>query len=308
MQSLLKLPLRGIIPPLVTPLLDNNSLDVEGLERLIEHTISGGVHGVFILGTSGEFASIGYSLRKELIEKTCKMVNGRVPVLVGVSDSAFSESINLAHKSADSGADAVVLTPPYYFSSGQAELLEYLNRIMVQMPLPLFIYNMPVHTKVMIAPETVLAASEIPGIIGIKDSSANLPYFNQVQYLLRERSDFTFMVGSEEILSEFVIMGGHGGVVGGANIFPKLYVNLYNASVNRDFEKIGMLRQQVLQVCTSLYNIGHYGSSYLKGLKCALSVLGICNDFMAEPFHRFREAEREKIKEAISNLNYIENI
>jgi 4-hydroxy-tetrahydrodipicolinate synthase len=295
-------PLRGIIPPLVTPLINNNTLDVEGLERLIEHTISGGVHGLFILGTSGEFASLGYKLRQELIEETCKLVNGRIPVLVGVSDSAFAESLNLAHKSADCGADAVVLTPPYYFSSGQAELLEYLKRIMAQMPLPLFIYNMPVHTKVMIAPETVLAASEIPGIIGIKDSSANLPYFNQVQYLLRDRSDFTFMVGSEEILSEFVLMGGHGGVVGGANIFPKLYVDLYNASVNRDFEMINLLKAKVMQVCTSVYNAGHYGSSYLKGLKCALSIQGICDDFMAEPFHRFKENEREKIKEALSNI------
>jgi 4-hydroxy-tetrahydrodipicolinate synthase len=110
------------------------------------------------------------------------------------------------------------------------------------------------------------------------------------------------MVGSEEILSEFVLMGGHGGVVGGANIFPKLYVDLYNASVNRDFEMINLLKAKVMQVCTSVYNAGHYGSSYLKGLKCALSIQGICDDFMAEPFHRFKENEREKIKEALSNI------
>lgn len=304
MQNKLSHPLRGIIPPLVTPLIDNNTLDIDGLERLIEHTISGGVHGIFILGTTGEFASLGYSLRQELIEQTCRLVKGRVPVLVGISDSAFAESLNLARKSAECGADAVVLTPPYYFSSGQPELLEYLKRIMVHMPLPLFIYNMPVHTKVMIAPETVLAASEIPGIIGMKDSSANLPYFNQVQYLLRDKPDFTFMVGPEEIVSEFVLLGGHGGVNGGANLFPKLYVELYNASVNKDFEKIILLRNKVLQICTSIYNVGHYGSSYLKGLKCALSIQGICSDFMAEPFHRFKEAERTKIKEALSNLDF----
>ncbi len=303
MQKNFVYPMRGIIPPLVTPLLDNNTLDVEGLERLIEHVISGGVHGIFILGTTGEFASLGYSLRQELIERTCLLVKGRVPVLVGISDSAFAESLNLARKSADCGVDAVVLTPPYYFSSGQPELLEYFKRIMAQMPLPLFIYNMPVHTKVMIAPETVLAASEIPGIIGMKDSSANLPYFNQVQYLLRDRPDFTFMVGPEEILSEFVLMGGHGGVNGGANLFPKLYVDLYDASLNRDFEKISLLRSKVLQICSSVYNVGHFGSSYLKGLKCALSIQGICSDFMAEPFHRFKENERAKIKEALSNLD-----
>lgn len=296
--------INGIIPPLVTPLLDNESLDIKGLERLIEHVISGGVHGIFILGTTGEFASLEHNLRKELIQKTCYFVNKRVPVLVGVSDSAFTESVNLAQFAAENGVDAVVLTPPYYFSSGQPELLEYLERIMKKIPLPLFIYNMPVHTKVMFAPETVRAAADIPGIIGMKDSSGNLTYFNQIRYLMKdEHPNFTFMIGPEELLAEFILMGGHGGVNGGANIFPRLYVDLYNASIKKDFEQIERLREKILKISTSLYNIGQYGSSYLKGLKCALSLMGICNDFMAEPFHRFRETERAKVKEILEGIN-----
>jgi dihydrodipicolinate synthase/N-acetylneuraminate lyase len=308
MKRAFKSPLRGIIPPLITPLLDNNTLDIEGLQRLIEHTISGGVHGIFILGTTGEFASLSYKLRMELIERTCLYVRGRVPVLVGITDSAFSESLTLAKVAADCGADAVVLAPPYYFASGQPELLEYLKRIMIQMPLPLFIYNMPIHTKVIFEPETVKEAATIPGIIGMKDSSSNLAYFKQVQYALRDRLDFTFMVGPEEFMAEFVLTGGHGGVNGGANMFPRLYVELYNAAVNRDFEKILPLQQKVMQISTTIYEVGHYGSRYLKGLKCALSVMGICNDFMAEPFHRFKEPERMKISQLLEDLNYRELI
>lgn len=308
MQRTLESPLRGIIPPLVTPLLDNDTLDIEGLERLIESTISGGVHGIFILGSTGEFASLSYRLRMELIERTCILVGERIPVLVGVTDSAFSESLNLAKVAASYGADAVVLAPPYYFASGQPELLEYLKRIMIHMPLPLFIYNMPVHTKVIFNPETVKEAADIPGIIGMKDSSSNLSYFKEVQYALKDRQDFTFMVGSEEFMSEFVLTGGHGGVNGGANMFPRLYVELYHASVNRDFEKIIRLQQKVMQICTTIYKVGHYGSSYLKGLKCALSIMGICNDFMAEPFHRFKEPERMKISQLLEDLNYRELI
>ncbi len=306
MKNSFKSPLKGIVPPLVTPLLDNDTLDIDGLERLIEHTITGGVNGVFILGTTGEFASLSYSLRIELIERTCFLVKGRVPVLAGITDSAFSESLNLANVASDSGADAVVLSPPYYYASGQPELLEYLQRIMKQMPLPLFIYNMPVHTKVIFEPETVKKASEIPGIIGMKDSSANLSYFNQVRYLLRDRPDFTFMVGPEELTAEFVLMGGHGGVNGGANMFPKLYVELYNASVNRDFERIIRLQQKVMQISTTIYSVGQYGSSYLKGLKCALSVMGICNDFMAEPFRKFKDPGRQKIQQLLEEFNYSE--
>lgn len=308
MKTNLKLPLNGIIPPLVTPLLDNSSIDINGLERLIEHTISGGVHGLFILGTTGEFASLSYKLRRELIKRTCQLVNGRIPVLVGITDSAFTESISLASVAARCGADAVVLAPPYYFASGQPELLEYLQRIMVQMPLPMFIYNMPVHTKVIFEPETVRAAAQIPGIIGMKDSSSNLAYFKQVQYALRDHLDFTFMVGTEEFMAEFVLTGGHGGVNGGANMFPKLHVTMYNAAVDRDFEKIIQLQQKIMQISTTIYKVGHYGSSYLKGLKCALSVMGICNDFMAEPFRRFNQPERDKIKRMLDELNYYELI
>lgn len=296
-------PLTGIIPPLVTPLLDNETLDIEGLERLIEHTISGGVHGIFILGTTGEFASLSYKIRRELIDRTCQIVGARVPVLVGITDSAFSESVNLAKFAANCGADAVVLAPPYYFAAGQPELLEYIKRLAFQMPLPLFLYNMPTHTKVMFAPETVKMAAEIPGIIGMKDSSSNLAYLKQVQYILHDRDDFTFLVGPEEFMAEFVLTGGHGGVNGGANLFPELYVELYRAAVNHDFKKVNILQKRVMQISATIYTIGRYGSSYLKGLKCALSVQGICSDFMAEPFHKFKGPERERIAEALSLFN-----
>jgi len=299
-------PLKGIIPPLITPLLDNETIDNKGLERLLEHIIKGGVHGIFILGTTGEFASLSYKLRREMINHTCKIVNRRLPVMVGISDSSFTESLNLARVAAECGADAVVLTPPYYYAPGQPELLEYLKRIMKQMPLPLYIYNMPVHTKVIFEPATVRDASTIPGIIGMKDSSSNLAYFKQIQFALRDRPDFTFLVGPEEFMSEFVLTGGHGGVNGGANMFPKLYVQLYNASVARDFDTIGKLQQKVMQISTTIYKVGHHGSSYLKGLKCSLSVMGICDDFMAEPFHRFKEPERDKIIQYLDELNYRE--
>ncbi len=111
-SNVLPSPLRGIIPPMVTPLLDRDTLDVAGLERLIEHILSGGVHGLFILGTTGEAPSLSYRLRYELIERVCRQVKGRVPVLVGITDTCFTESLNTANKARDAGAQAVVLAPP----------------------------------------------------------------------------------------------------------------------------------------------------------------------------------------------------
>ncbi len=306
-SNLLPKPLRGIIPPMITPLLDRDTLDVAGLERLIEHILAGGVHGLFILGTTGEAPSLSYRLRYELIERVCGQVKGRVPVLVGITDTSFVESVNIARKARQAGAQAVVLAPPYYFPAGQAELLEYLRHLTSELPLPLFLYNMPSYTKLVFEPDTIRAAAEFPGIVGIKDSSGNMIYFRRLQSLLKENPEFSLLIGQEELLAEAVLLGGHGCVGGGANLVPQLYVDLYDAACSKDLPKIESLHKKVMHLSTTIYNVGQYGSSYLKGLKCALSCIGICSDFMAEPFHRFRRTEHDVIQKYIKELGITQN-
>ena len=300
--NVLPRPLRGIIPPLVTPLLDRDTLDVAGLERLIEHILAGGVHGLFVLGTTGEAPSLSYQRRYELIERVCGQVKGRGPVLVGITDTSFGESVNIAHKARDSGAQAVVLAPPYYFPAGQSELLEYLKHLTPELPLPVFLYNMPSYTKLVYEPDTIRAAADFPGIAGIKDSSGNMIYFRRLQSLLKDHPDFSLLIGREELLAEAVLFGGYGCVCGGANLIPELYVELYNAACSKDLPKVESLHKKVMQLSTTIYNVGRYESSFLKGLKCALSCVGICSDFMAEPFHRFRRAEHDRIKQYVKEL------
>ncbi|UCC96396.1 MAG: dihydrodipicolinate synthase family protein [Phycisphaerales bacterium] len=305
-SSALSTPLCGIIPPLVTPLLDRDTLDVAGLERLIEHVLDGGVHGLFILGTTGEAPSLSHRLRYELIERVCGQVKGRVPLLVGITDTCFTESVNTADKAKAAGADAAVLAPPYYFPAGQPELLEYLEHLAPELALPLFLYNMPSHVKIVFEPETVRAAARIDGVVGMKDSSGNMAYFRRIQALLADRPDFSLLMGHEELLAEAVLLGAHGGVCGGGNILPKLYVDLYDAAGSKDLKTTETLHNKVMQISTTLYHVGHYGSSYLKGLKCALSCMGICSDFLAEPFHRFRHAEREVIRRRLEALGILQ--
>lgn len=304
MENILKMPMKGIIPPLVTPLLDNDKLDIDGLERLIEHLIRGGVHGLFILGTTGEAQSISYHLRHEMIKETCRIVKGRLPVLVCISDTSIVESINLARIGAECGAAAVVSAPPYYFAPGQPELAEFYEELVLQLPLPIFLYNMPSHTKVSFAPATIRQIAENPQVVGFKDSSANAVYFQSVMYAMKDRPEFAMLVGPEEITAECVLMGAHGGINGGANMFPELYVNLYNAAVAHDWETINRLQRIVMQISSSIYTVGQHSSSYLKGLKCALSLLGICDDFVAAPFQRFNAPEREKIRKALEALPF----
>lgn len=301
-EGTLARPLCGIIPPMVTPLLDRDTLDVPGLERLIEHIVAGGVHGLFILGTTGETPSLSHRIRHELIERVCSLVRGRIPVLVGITDTSFVESVEIARKAEQVGAEALVLAPPYYFPTGQPELLEYLKHLVPELPLPLFLYNNPGRPQPAFEPKTVRIAADMPGIVGLKDSSCSMIYFRQVQHILEDRPEFTLLVGPEQLLAETVLLGGHGGVCGGANLLPRLYVDLYEAARARDFARLEPLHRKVMQIDATIYSVGRYGSSFLKGLKCALSCLGICSDFLAEPFHRFRGPEREVIRGYLDEL------
>jgi 4-hydroxy-tetrahydrodipicolinate synthase len=287
---------------MVTPLLNRDELDVAGLERLIERILDGGVSGLFILGTTGEGPSLGYRLRRELVERVCRQVKNRVPVLVGITDTAFVESVNVARHAADAGAGAVVAAPPYYLPEAQPELREYLDHLVPELPLPLYLYNMPSLTKVSYELETVRHAMDLSRVVGLKDSSGNLDYFKSAAGLLKRRPDWTLLMGPEEMLLESVAAGGLGGVSGGANLFPKLYVKLFEAARAGDTARARELQTQVLRVSNSLYHIGRHSSSIIKGIKCALATLGVCNDFMAEPFHCFRAGERALVESRLKEI------
>lgn len=298
--------IRGIVPPLVTPLAARDQLDVEGLQRLLDHVINGGVSGIFVLGTTGEAPSLSYRLRQEMITETIRMVNGRVPVLVGVTDTAFVESVQLAQFAADAGADAAVLTTPYYFPAGQTELTAYIRNITPEIPLPLMLYNMPGLTKVWFEIDTLKQLAEIDGIVGVKDSSGDLDYFAKVCRLKSVRPDWSVLIGPEAMLVEAHACGGDGGVCGGANAAPQLFVDCYNALISNDRERADAARERILEFQT-IYDVGKYASRHIKATKSALSLLQICSDLPADPFHRFLTPQREQVAAILKKLELLNN-
>ncbi|MCF7817891.1 MAG: dihydrodipicolinate synthase family protein [Kiritimatiellales bacterium] len=296
--------LKGIVPPLITPLKDRDTLDVEGLERLIEHMIGGGIHGLFALGTTGEGPSLGYRLRAEVIHQVCRQVNGRIPVVVGITDTAFVESVKLSRIAAEAGADGVVLSTPYYFPAGQTELAEYVRKLVPELALPVMLYNMPSLTKVWFEIETLHRLAGLERVVGVKDSSGDMDYYSKLCNLQSERPDWSFLIGPEEKLIASILMGGHGGVNGGANVLPHLFVEAYEAAVAGDAARCEMLQQRI-EAFGEIYRIGKYPSRFIKATKCAASILGLCDDFMAEPFNRFYPQDREKVKIIFEKLGII---
>lgn len=295
-------PLQGVIPPLVTPLTSRDTIDEEGTERLLNHVIDGGVAGVFILGTTGEAPSLSYRLRRDFIALASRIVDGRVPLLVGITDTSFVESVELACVAKEAGAAAVVLSTPYYFPAGQTELSQYVEHIIAALPLPLMLYNIPSLTKVTFEIDTIRNLAKHDQIVGVKDSGGDMDYFRELVTLKEVRPDWTMLVGPEHLLAESVKLGGDGGVNGGANVFPKLFTGMFDAVQAGDADRIAILQEQIDRL-QPIYDVGKYASRFIKATKCALSLKGICSDHMAEPFNHFFEPERQKVSAIIEQVN-----
>lgn len=270
-------------------------MDREGLERLVDRLVGGGVAGLFLLGTTGEGPSLSFRLRREVIETVAQHLQQRVPLLVGITDTAAREALAVAELAADAGADGVVVAPPPYFPIGQDDLREYVEELAEDAPLPLILYNMPSHCKVAFALETVRRLIEIPRIVGLKDSSGDMIYFHALRQMTAGREDFSLLVGPEELLAESVLLGGDGGVCGGANLEPWLYVELDRAARAQEMPRVQRLHARVLRLAQTVYS-GQPGSpGVIKGLKAALEHLGVCRGALAPPLHPLAEETRSRI-------------
>jgi 4-hydroxy-tetrahydrodipicolinate synthase len=293
---------QGIIPPLVTPLDDQQHLDFGGLERLVERLVGGGVHGLFILGTTGEGPSLPLTLQQQMIAAVCDQTSGRLPVFVGITNTVAAYSLEIAEAAYAAGATALVLAPPYYLTLTQTELFDYTTRLVDRLPLPLMLYNMPSCCKTWFDVETVCQLSRMPQVLGLKDSSGDLTYLRRVGAGLVQRPDFALFVGPEEILVEAMRVGAHGGVHGGANMFPRLYVSMYQAAASGNWQEADRLQQAVLSISQSIYTASDGPSAIIKGIKTALDLMGVCSDQLAEPLARHSASAREQIRDNLDRL------
>ena len=292
----------GIIPPLATPLVDRDTLDVGGLERLVEHVLAGGVHGLFVLGTTGEGPALPPAIRRAVVERTIKQVAGRVPVLVGISDTVLADSLALARFAADSGAAAVVAAPPYYFPAGQEPLERWCRALVAGLRLPLVLYNMPEMVKVVLGPALVGRLADLPGIVGLKDSGGDLEIFAGYSKIVREvRPDWSLLIGPEQMLPQAHALGGHGGVCGGANVHPRIFVDLQAALERGDEKRAAGLQQKVLAL-GRLYDVGRQPGRVIVGVKAALAALGICGDATAGWFEHLDADQKRRIAEIVADI------
>ncbi len=291
--------IKGVIPPLITPLHNHSEIDPEGLEKLLNHVISGGVHGVFILGTTGEGSSLPVELKMKLISRVTSIVDRRIPVLVSITDPVYANVTTLSAQAEKCNADAVVIAPPYYFPLSPLEFETYLEKIAAQIDIPFLLYNMPVHTKFSITEDLVLKAKDL-GAIGIKDSSGDLDHILSLIKLKNRDERFSIICGSEIFLSDAIAAGGDGVIAGGANIFPSIFVDLYYASLSNDSDSIKYLKSLLDQIEKTIYRVGPNYSRAISGIKCAASVMNLCSNYLAPPLMKLNGKRTSQIKSAVT--------
>lgn len=289
---------KGIIVPLVTPLTPDRKPDPEGLEKIIEYVIQGGVDGIFILGTAGEGVCIGSDDKTDLIRITASFIRGRAKWLVGVTHTAPKDTILLCHVAAEAGADAVVVAPPPYYLFSQEEIVSYITHVAENSQIPLMLYNIPKMTKTCFEPETVCRLADHPGIIGMKDSSGDLLPFSRMISLTRHRPDWSLLIGYEKMLLEAMAAGADGGVLAGANLYPVILAAYYHAARTGNPAEVSEI-ENILSSIRVIYTLGTGSTATIQAIKYALEVKGICSARMSVPFCNLNEEGRQRVREVL---------
>ncbi|RKU38227.1 hypothetical protein C6496_06945 [Candidatus Poribacteria bacterium] len=293
----------GIFSPTITPLDEKERVDELGFVNQLNRLIDNGVHGIYLLGTSGEFTTLTNTERERAMDIATKAIGGRVPIICGVMDTSTQRVIENIETATQFGVDAVAATPGYYYpSTDDADLIQFYQAVAGSTELPVFIYNIPSTVKTAIKPQVVAElADACDNIVGIKDSSGDWTNCLNLLALFGDRTDFAVMLGSHTAIGAAVLFGADGGVVSISNVAPKESVALYNAAKARDIDEVHRLQKLLLRL-SKMYTYGQGVS----GMKACLEILGVCNAYTTSPLLPISDAAKAELRELLTELEILE--
>ena len=290
--------IRGIYPPLVTPIAKDGGLDPEGFEKLIGHVVGGGAHGLFIMGSCGEGSMVSPQTRLEAAKIARDINNGRLPLLTGVLEQSTQGVIASCRMLEEEGFDTFVVTPPYYLKYPfQEEMIRHYERIAGSIKGKIVLYNIPQFAGACLTAKTMIRLAGMPGIIGIKDSD---PCWENAQNaLLKKReSDFPYMAGNEDTCGMALLLGGDGIVPCLGNIYPRLFADMHAEAGNRDINRVIELQALV----TRLRNIMKYAGNWIACIKYMASRKGLCKPYTMCPIAPVSREEASGLDAALDRF------
>jgi 4-hydroxy-tetrahydrodipicolinate synthase len=233
-------PLQGSLVALVTPMLENGSLDFNALEALIEWHIESGTNGIVSVGTTGESATVSVPEHLEIINKTINFVDGRVPVIAGTGGNSTQEAIELTQTAAELGADYALLVTPYYNKPNQEGLFHHFIKIADSAEIPQILYNVPSRTACDLMPETVMRLANHQNIVGIKealDSSERLSELIKISQSIADQKNFSVFSGDDPTFNSFMANGGDGVISVAANVVPSYISQICSLNLSGQFDE-----------------------------------------------------------------------
>ena len=286
--------LRGVLPALVTPLTEEGGVDEPAVDRLVEHVLAGGVSGLVPLGSTGETASLDEQARRRMLGAVLKTARGRVPVICGVAQSHLSAAQAEVDAAASLGADAALVAPPFYYPIDQATVLAFYRSLAAKSTIPILLYNIPQFTKVVAEPATVAALAREGTIKGIKDSSRDFEYFENVCVATRDLPRFRIFTGSDSMLLASLVMGGSGTICGAANIAPAWVVRIYEDFTHGNWEAARKHQDALVELVMAVR-----AGVFPAAIKAALHLQGICEPWPAAPVAAYDDAATARLRDRL---------
>lgn len=282
--------IRGIIPPVATPMQANEDLDLPRFKWFLDHLINAGVHGVFVLGTNSEFYAMDDYEKQQVIATAVEHVRGRVPVYAGTGAESTREAIRLTRMAEKERVDGVSVITPYFVSPSQQEIFDHYRKIAEATSLPVILYNNPSTCGgLKIDVETVARLAEVPNILGVKDSSGDLQNTNEYIRVVPER--FAVLQGRDTLIYQALLWGARGAVPATANVAPRILVDIFE-SFQRGDHTAAMAAQKKLNPVRLSLGLGTAPG----GVKQALALMGMSIGPSRSPVNALSPEKLAKMK------------
>lgn len=300
----------GVVPPIVTPLDANGEIDTVSLERVVAHLLEAGVSGVFALGSSGESAYLTEAQRDRSLEIIVKAVGGQVPVMAGCIETTTGRVVERARSAAGLGADALVVTAPFYTRISSDEIDRHFRLVRSRTELPILAYDVPVSVHSKLSSDLVISLAQDGIIDGIKDSSGDDPGLRDVIVGVRDLPGFSVLTGHEAVVDAMMLIGADGAVPGLANVDPHGYVRLLRACEKQDWAEAAREQERLnrlFRIVRAADPATAGGSTAgLGAFKCAMALLGVIDDpTPAAPMRSFTDEETGRVRAILEEVGLL---
>jgi 4-hydroxy-tetrahydrodipicolinate synthase len=291
---------KGIIPAVITPLTSDGKFNEKAMRRLLNYLINGGVHGLFVVGTTGEFYGLTPEEKRDIFGITVDEVKGRVPVYAGTNGITTRETVVLTRIAEDCRVDAVSVLTPMFVAPNQDQLIKHYRTVAENTSLPVILYNNPPKTSVSLAPATVAKLAEVQNIAGIKDSSGDMTVTAEYIRLTQHIDDFSVLMGRDTLIYGALCYGAAGSIAACANVAPRLCADIYEKFIAGDLK--GSLKAQfTLAPLRIAFTLGTFPSV----IKESLNLLGIEAGPCMEPAGPMTVDERAKLRKVLVDMKLL---